>query len=98
MILLLRVNTQIKKKLFALCLGGMEGSHSPMLFFFAAGASQVKWNKKNANYLATSHDGDVRIWDKRVSDLPLVTFPCSWCSVPLRGCGEDVTESQDSPQ
>ncbi|GAB1293670.1 GATOR complex protein WDR59 [Apodemus speciosus] len=30
-----------------------------------AGASQVKWNKKNANYLATSHDGDVRIWDKR---------------------------------
>uniref|UniRef100_A0A452STV7 WD repeat domain 59 n=1 Tax=Ursus americanus TaxID=9643 RepID=A0A452STV7_URSAM len=29
------------------------------------GASQVKWNKKNANCLATSHDGDVRIWDKR---------------------------------
>ena len=38
-------------------------------FCFAAGASQVKWNKKNANCLATSHDGDVRIWDKRVSDL-----------------------------
>ncbi|XP_012892413.1 PREDICTED: WD repeat-containing protein 59-like, partial [Dipodomys ordii] len=34
-------------------------------FFFVAGASQVKWNKKNANCLATSHDGDVRIWDKR---------------------------------
>uniref|UniRef100_A0A8D2JEP8 WD repeat domain 59 n=1 Tax=Varanus komodoensis TaxID=61221 RepID=A0A8D2JEP8_VARKO len=31
----------------------------------AAGASQVKWNKKNASCLATSHDGDVRIWDKR---------------------------------
>ncbi|XP_032086781.1 GATOR complex protein WDR59 isoform X2 [Thamnophis elegans] len=30
-----------------------------------AGASQVKWNKKNANCLATSHDGNVRIWDKR---------------------------------
>ncbi|XP_042293654.1 GATOR complex protein WDR59 isoform X2 [Sceloporus undulatus] len=30
-----------------------------------AGASQVKWNKKSANCLATSHDGDVRIWDKR---------------------------------
>ncbi|XP_069460287.1 GATOR2 complex protein WDR59 isoform X3 [Ambystoma mexicanum] len=30
-----------------------------------AGASQVKWNKKNAHCLATSHDGDVRIWDKR---------------------------------
>ncbi|XP_053304954.1 GATOR complex protein WDR59 [Spea bombifrons] len=30
-----------------------------------AGASQVKWNKKNPNCLATSHDGDVRIWDRR---------------------------------
>lgn len=30
-----------------------------------AGASQVKWNKKNGNLLATSHDGDVRIWDRR---------------------------------
>jgi hypothetical protein len=44
------------------------------VFFFAAGASQVKWNKKNANCLATSHDGDVRIWDKRVSDLIFPTF------------------------
>lgn len=45
-------------------------------FFFAAGASQVKWNKKNANYLATSHDGDVRIWDKRVSGLfPVTSLP-----------------------
>lgn len=68
-----------------------------MLFSFAAGASQVKWNKKNANYLATSHDGDVRIWDKRVSDLSIVTFPCRWCLVLPRGCGEDV-ETQDSLQ
>ncbi|XP_028665885.1 GATOR complex protein WDR59 isoform X2 [Erpetoichthys calabaricus] len=30
-----------------------------------AGASQVKWNKRNQHCLATSHDGDVRIWDKR---------------------------------
>lgn len=30
-----------------------------------AGASQVKWNRKNQNFLASSHDGDVRIWDKR---------------------------------
>ncbi|XP_047436944.1 GATOR complex protein WDR59 isoform X2 [Mugil cephalus] len=30
-----------------------------------AGASQVKWNRKNQNLLASSHDGDVRIWDKR---------------------------------
>ncbi|XP_033989756.1 GATOR complex protein WDR59 [Trematomus bernacchii] len=30
-----------------------------------AGASQVKWNKKNQNLLGSSHDGDVRIWDRR---------------------------------
>uniref|UniRef100_A0A671UQW4 WD repeat domain 59 n=1 Tax=Sparus aurata TaxID=8175 RepID=A0A671UQW4_SPAAU len=30
-----------------------------------SGASQVKWNRKNQYLLASSHDGDVRIWDKR---------------------------------
>ncbi|XP_023188638.1 GATOR complex protein WDR59 isoform X3 [Xiphophorus maculatus] len=30
-----------------------------------AGAAQVKWNRKNPHLLASSHDGDVRIWDKR---------------------------------
>ncbi|XP_070823236.1 GATOR2 complex protein WDR59 isoform X2 [Chaetodon trifascialis] len=30
-----------------------------------AGASQVKWNRKNQYLLASSHDGDIRIWDKR---------------------------------
>ncbi|KAM7405598.1 hypothetical protein PAMP_000034 [Pampus punctatissimus] len=30
-----------------------------------AGASQVKWNRKNQHLLASSHDGDVRIWDRR---------------------------------
>ncbi|XP_030621700.1 GATOR complex protein WDR59 isoform X1 [Chanos chanos] len=30
-----------------------------------AGASQVKWNRRNQYCLASSHDGDVRIWDKR---------------------------------
>ncbi|XP_037550788.1 GATOR complex protein WDR59 [Nematolebias whitei] len=30
-----------------------------------AGASQVKWNKKNRHLLASSHDGDIRVWDKR---------------------------------
>ncbi|XP_077448423.1 GATOR2 complex protein WDR59 [Stigmatopora argus] len=33
-----------------------------------AGASQVKWNRGNANVLASSHDGDVRIWDRRKAD------------------------------
>lgn len=32
-----------------------------------SGASQIKWSKINENILATSHEGDVRIWDKRVN-------------------------------
>lgn len=32
-----------------------------------AGATQVKWAKNDDYTLATSHEGDVRIWDKRVS-------------------------------
>lgn len=31
-----------------------------------SGATQIKWSKLNENILATSHEGDVRIWDKRV--------------------------------
>uniref|UniRef100_UPI0035900280 GATOR2 complex protein WDR59 isoform X3 n=1 Tax=Myxine glutinosa TaxID=7769 RepID=UPI0035900280 len=36
-----------------------------------AGASQVKWNKQNQDIFATSHDGDVRIWDKRRANFPV---------------------------
>ncbi|XP_032816499.1 GATOR2 complex protein WDR59 isoform X1 [Petromyzon marinus] len=36
-----------------------------------AGASQVKWNKRQRDTLATSHDGDVRIWDKRKATAPV---------------------------
>ncbi|XP_072051931.1 GATOR2 complex protein WDR59-like [Amphiura filiformis] len=32
-----------------------------------AGAGQVKWNKKNLNFFATVHEGDIRLWDKRKS-------------------------------
>lgn len=32
-----------------------------------AGATQVKWAKNDEFTLVTSHEGDVRIWDKRVS-------------------------------
>ncbi|XP_029839965.3 GATOR complex protein WDR59 isoform X1 [Ixodes scapularis] len=35
------------------------------------GASQVKWNKITQHVLATSHDGDVRIWDTRKSASPV---------------------------
>ncbi|KAI2797080.1 GATOR complex protein wdr59 [Blomia tropicalis] len=36
-----------------------------------AGATQVKWSKMNDYTLATSHEGDVRIWDKRKSNTPI---------------------------
>lgn len=38
-----------------------------LFFCFKAGASQVKWNKFNDTLLATSHEGDIRIWDTRVT-------------------------------
>ncbi|GAB6032166.1 hypothetical protein CHUAL_010817 [Chamberlinius hualienensis] len=37
-----------------------------------AGAGQVKWNKFKDHILATSHDGDVRIWDDRKGSAPLL--------------------------
>ncbi len=37
-----------------------------IVLFTLAGVSQVKWNKRNCNLLATTHDGDIRIWDTRV--------------------------------
>uniref|UniRef100_A0A3Q0QUS7 WD repeat domain 59 n=1 Tax=Amphilophus citrinellus TaxID=61819 RepID=A0A3Q0QUS7_AMPCI len=40
-------------------------SEGKVFLLAVSGASQVKWNKKNPNLLASSHDGDVRIWDKR---------------------------------
>ncbi|CAH1780353.1 unnamed protein product [Owenia fusiformis] len=36
-----------------------------------AGASQVKWNRVSGNLLATTHDGDIRIWDPRKSTSPI---------------------------
>ena len=33
---------------------------------FSAGAYQVKWNRVTNNLFATTHEGDIRIWDPRV--------------------------------
>ncbi|XP_071547445.1 GATOR2 complex protein WDR59 isoform X3 [Panulirus ornatus] len=35
-----------------------------------AGASQVKWNKLNQNFLASGHDCDIRVWDNRKTSQP----------------------------
>lgn len=39
-----------------------------------AGATQVKWNRRNENLLASSHDNKVYIWDKRKGTIPLHTL------------------------
>lgn len=38
-------------------------------FQTVAGASQVQWNKVTNNTFATTHEGDVRIWDPRKGNL-----------------------------
>uniref|UniRef100_A0A3Q2U674 WD repeat domain 59 n=1 Tax=Fundulus heteroclitus TaxID=8078 RepID=A0A3Q2U674_FUNHE len=40
-------------------------TRKPTVALSAVGAAQVKWNRRNQHLLASSHDGDVRIWDKR---------------------------------
>eukprot|EP00795_Rhopilema_esculentum_P001709 gene1709-16188_t len=36
-----------------------------------AGPSQVKWNKTSEYLFASTHDGDVRVWDTRKGNIPL---------------------------
>ncbi len=36
-----------------------------------AGATQVKWCRMNEHMLATSHEGDVRVWDRRKSNTQI---------------------------
>jgi len=37
-------------------------------FRFPETATQVKWNRRNSHLLASSHAGEVLVWDERVSD------------------------------
>ncbi|CAH3138838.1 unnamed protein product [Porites lobata] len=66
------------------------------------GASQVKWNRVNRHVLATSHDGDVRIWDLRKGNTPVVYITAhlsrihglDWsrsCGTTLVTCSNDAT-------
>jgi WD40 repeat protein len=41
---------------------------------FQAGATQVRWNRKNEFVLASSHDKFLRIWDTRHGAVPLTTI------------------------
>ncbi|XP_053401808.1 GATOR complex protein WDR59-like isoform X3 [Mercenaria mercenaria] len=41
-------------------------------FQSVCGATQVKWNKVTNNLFATAHEGDVRIWDPRKGNAPVL--------------------------
>ncbi|KAF2190536.1 hypothetical protein K469DRAFT_387430 [Zopfia rhizophila CBS 207.26] len=49
---------------------------NPMMRFgdFTAGATQVKFNRKNSNIIASSHDRLLHIWDQRNGAKPLTTI------------------------
>lgn len=50
----------------------MRDSRRPSLSLSAiAEASQVRWNKVSSHLLATSHDGDIKIWDQRKGTAPV---------------------------
>ncbi|KAF5346263.1 hypothetical protein D9756_011276 [Leucocoprinus leucothites] len=38
---------------------------------FKAGGTQVKWNRKDGNILASSHANEVLIWDRRKGSIPI---------------------------
>ncbi|KAK9879451.1 hypothetical protein WA026_006522 [Henosepilachna vigintioctopunctata] len=50
----------------------LRDSRRPSLSLSAiAEASQVRWNRLSSNLLATSHDGDIKIWDQRKGTAPV---------------------------
>ncbi|XP_025832716.1 GATOR complex protein WDR59 isoform X2 [Agrilus planipennis] len=50
----------------------MRDARRPALSLSAiAEASQVQWNRISPNFLATTHDGDVKLWDQRKGSAPM---------------------------
>ncbi|CAH1114309.1 unnamed protein product [Psylliodes chrysocephalus] len=50
----------------------LRDSRRPTLSLSAiAEASQVRWNKVSSHLLATSHEGDIKIWDQRKGTAPV---------------------------
>ncbi|XP_046386654.1 GATOR complex protein WDR59 isoform X2 [Ischnura elegans] len=42
-----------------------------MSFSSVAFVTQVRWNRVNGNLIASAHDGDIRLWDRRKNSSPL---------------------------
>lgn len=52
-----------------------EEGADPRRCSFAAGATQVKWNRREAHIIASAHGNRVLIWDDRVSLVSLLLSP-----------------------
>lgn len=55
----------------------LQSYTSKKLSWYTAGGTHVKWNRQNGNILASSHQDQVLIWDRRVRiRLPQLSFTC----------------------
>ena len=45
--------------------GGSARKRPALTFNMIVSAAQVKWNKINSSVIATSHEGDLKLWDTR---------------------------------
>ncbi|KAF8637465.1 hypothetical protein AX16_010793 [Volvariella volvacea WC 439] len=54
-----------------------RGGRRPVfgLSAFNSAGTQVRWNRVNADILASSHSNEVLIWDRRKGSLPLLRLP-----------------------
>ncbi|KNZ79021.1 hypothetical protein J132_06861 [Termitomyces sp. J132] len=67
---------------------------------FKAGGTQVKWNRQDANILASSHADEVLIWDRRKGSLPIKSIKAHGANIygidwAHNRCDELVTCSLD---
>ena len=51
-------------------IGGSTRKRPALTFNMIVSASQVKWNKINTSIIATSHEGDLKLWDTRKASTP----------------------------
>ncbi|XP_071448176.1 GATOR2 complex protein WDR59 isoform X2 [Hetaerina americana] len=48
-----------------------EHRYPSISFSSVALVTKVRWNRVNGNLIASAHDGDIRLWDRRKSSSPL---------------------------
>ncbi|KAJ7205052.1 hypothetical protein GGX14DRAFT_551619 [Mycena pura] len=66
------VSTGVDSWVWAWDLRAAKGGRAVFgLSAFNAGGTQVKWNRQDPHILASSHGGEVLIWDRRKGSLPI---------------------------